>query len=156
MSDIFDETPDENEQYESLDEALDEEDLPGHSGASEGARDLDVDVIVDRTALEEVGAQLDDSEQMSMLDGGIDDPDGAGPPAARDDPDAGWDVDPVVADHEQGQQADAGAEGDAVTGDVLEDVPELQQDPELEIVATDALELEEVSDDAPGADSARW
>jgi hypothetical protein len=156
MSDIFEEPPDENEQYESLDEALDEEDLPGHSGASEGARDLDVDVTVDRAALEEVGAQLDDADQLSLLDGGMDDPDGVGPRAATDDDDAGWDVDPVVADRDPGQQADAGAEGDAVTRDILEDVPEMQQDPELEIVATDAIEMEEVPDDAPGADSARW
>jgi hypothetical protein len=156
MSDIFEEPPDENEQYENLDEALDEEDLPGHSGASEGARDLDVDVLVDRTALEEVGAQLDDADQMSLLDGGMDDPDGAGPPAAIDDADAGWDTDPVAADRHSGQQTEAGAEGGAVTGDVLEDVPEMLQDPELEIIATDAIELEEVSDDAPGADSARW
>ncbi len=81
---------------------------------------------------------------MSVLDGGMDDPDGPGRSRGPDDAGAGWDLDPV------------GAEGDAFPGDVLADVPALEQDPELEIVTTDALDMEEIPDDAPGAGSARW
>lgn len=97
MSDeIFDEPPDENEAYENLDEALDDEDI--HGVGPEGERDVDGDLVVDETELEEAGGELDNPEQMSILDGGMDDPDGSGPPPHRpgDDPEAGWDVDPTV------------------------------------------------------------
>ncbi|HLH99544.1 MAG TPA: hypothetical protein VKV06_02080 [Acidimicrobiales bacterium] len=92
---IYDEPPDENEAYENLDESLDDEDL--HGAGPEGGRDVDSDLVADQTELEESGAELDDPEQMSILDGGMDDPDGSGPPPHRagDEPEAGWDVDPA-------------------------------------------------------------
>jgi hypothetical protein len=79
MTYIPEEPPDQNEQFESLDEALDEQDLPGHGGGPEGDRDID-DLVLDQAALEEAGAALDDPDRISMLDGGMDDPDGSGPP----------------------------------------------------------------------------
>jgi hypothetical protein len=156
MSDTFDEPPDDGEAYESLDEALDDEDLPGSGGSHpEGERDLDTDLVVDQTELEEAGAQFDDPERISILDGGMDDPDGSGPPDDDEDDEAGWDVDPVEADRE-GEQSDVDADGDEVTDDVLLDVPEIDPDPELELIDTDPADLEQIADDAPGADSARW
>jgi hypothetical protein len=127
MSYIPEESPDENEQYENLDEALDEQDLPGHGGGPEGGRDID-DLVADRTALEEAGADLDDPERISMLGGAMDDPDGSGPP------------------EEQRSEAGIG------TGD-SSDAPDT--DPELELIDTDATEMDQVPDDAPGPDSAR-
>jgi hypothetical protein len=162
MSDIFDEPPDENEAFENLDEALDDEDAVGGEagGGPEGARDLDSQLIVDRAELEEIGADLDDPEQMSILDGGMDDPDGSGPPPGPrgDDDTAGWDIDPVTAadgEGAAGAQNDVGADGDAISDNVLDDVPELD-DPELELIDEDPSELDRIADDAPGADSARW
>jgi hypothetical protein len=38
---------------------------------------------VDERELEEVGAELDDPENLVILDGGIDDPDGLGEPSRR-------------------------------------------------------------------------
>ncbi|HWE56181.1 MAG TPA: hypothetical protein VG435_11755 [Acidimicrobiales bacterium] len=78
MSDIPEDPPDDNEAYEQLDEALDGEDLPGHGGGPEGAHDVD-DLIADHAALEDAGAELDDPDRISLLDGAMDDPDGAGP-----------------------------------------------------------------------------
>jgi hypothetical protein len=75
MSYIPEEPPDENEAYENLDESLDELDLPGHGGGPEGGRDVE-DLVVDREALRELGADLDDPERIALLDGGMDDPDG--------------------------------------------------------------------------------
>lgn len=80
MSEIPEEPPDENEQYEQLDEALDEADLPGRGGGPEGGRDLDADIVVDQVALHDIGADLDDPDRISLLDGAMDDPDGAPPP----------------------------------------------------------------------------
>jgi hypothetical protein len=158
MSDIFDEPPDENEAFENLDEALDDEDGVRPGDGPEGERDLDTDVLVDRAELEEIGADLDDPEQMSILDGGMDDPDGSGPPLRSDGDDdtAGWDVDPGTADQGGGAQSDVGADGDAVGDDLLVDVPDLDDDPELDLTDVDATELDQVPDDAPGPDSARW
>jgi hypothetical protein len=143
--------PEDNRQYENVDEALDEQDATGEGS---GQRDVE-DMTADRTELEEAGADLEDAGQISMLDGGIDDPDGSGPPEHRDD-EAGWDVDPVTADRGGGEQADVGAEGDAVTEDELIDVPDIEDDPELELIDTDPADMEQIPDDAPGADSARW
>jgi hypothetical protein len=144
MSDIPEDPPGDNEAFESFDEALDDEDLvsgnPG--GGHEAARELDTELVVDEEELEEAGAKLDDPEQISLLDGGIDDPDGAGPPprSRRADDEAGWDRDPV---------ASAG-------NDDSEDDSEEPEDPQLELTDTDATELDQVPDDAPGPDSARW
>lgn len=68
-----------NEAFESLDEALDEVDgQRGFIGGPEGQRDLDSDLVVDQAELQEAGAELDDPEQMALLDGAMDDPDGTG------------------------------------------------------------------------------
>jgi hypothetical protein len=146
------EPPEDIEQYENVDQALDEQDATGEGF---GQRDIE-DMTADRTELEEAGADLDDESQISMLDGGMDDPDGSEPPEDRDDREAGWDVDPVTGDRGGGEQADVGADGDAVTEDELIDVPNIEDDPELELIDTDPTDLEQIPDDAPGADSARW
>jgi hypothetical protein len=152
MTDISKQPPEDSELYEDVDEALDEQDATGEGS---GQRDIE-DLTVDRTELEEAGADLDDEDQVSLLDGGMDDPDGSGPPENRDDDEAGWDVDPVAADGGGGEQADVGADGDAVTRDELIDVPDLEDDPELELIDTDPTDMERFPDDAPGGDSARW
>jgi hypothetical protein len=144
--------PEDSELYEDVDEALDEQDATGEGS---GQRDIE-DMTLDRTELAEAGADLDDEGQISILDGGIDDPDGSGPPEDPDDRGAGWDVDPVAADRGGGAQADVGADGDAVTDDELIDIPDLEDDPELELIDTDPSDMEQIPDDAPGADSARW
>jgi hypothetical protein len=150
MSDTFDEPPDDNEEYESLDEALDEEDILDPLDGPQGQRDLDSQLIVDRTELEEAGADLDDPERISLLDGGIDDPDGSGPDRSRPDPDTGWDVDPAAG------ARDAGIDEDGITDDERLDVPPTEDDERLELIDTDATDLGEIPDDAPGSDSARW
>jgi len=137
---------------ENVDLALDEQDA---SGDGTGQRQIE-DMTADRTELEEAGADLEDEDQMSLLDGGIDDPDGSGPPEDRDDTEAGWDVDPVTADRAGGEQADEGAEGDAVTDDQLIDVADIEDDPELEVIDTDPADLEQIPDDSPDADPDRW
>ena len=75
MSDSWspDESP-ENEAYEAWDEALDEEDelQPDAPGDPEGERALDRH-CVDEEELSEIGAELDDPEQLAVLEGGIDD-----------------------------------------------------------------------------------
>ena len=75
------EPPDENEAYEPLDESIDEEDRTAAEGGRgrEGQRDVE-DFVVDRKALREIGADLEDPDRIAMLPGGMDDPDGAGPP----------------------------------------------------------------------------
>jgi hypothetical protein len=160
MPEISEEPPDENEAFANLDESLDDVDAlaGGSGGGPEGTRDLDSDLVVDRLELEEVGAALDDPESMSILDGGMDDPDGTGPPTGDRvvDDQAGWDVDPVTADAGGGRQSEAGTDGDAIADDVLVDVPDSDEDPDLEEVDTDEAALEQFPDDAPGADSARW
>ncbi len=157
MSDIPEEPPDENEAFENLDEALDEEDVLGSEsgGGPEGTRDLDTELIVDKTELREAGADLDDPEQLSILDGGMDDPDGSGPPRrpAGTEEAAGWDVDPVAAD-EAGAHA-VGADEVGADGEAPDDVPGGGEGPDLELTDADATDLEQIPDDAPGADSAR-
>jgi hypothetical protein len=125
---IPDEPPDENEAYESLDEYLDAQDIAGQGEGPEGGRDIDADVVADQTALHEIGADLDDPDRISLLDGGMDDPDGSGPPP----PD------------------DAGRPG------YLDEDLDGNEDPELQEVDVDPAELENVADDSPGPDSARW
>jgi hypothetical protein len=142
MTDIPKQPPEDVRQYEDADEALDEQDATGEGS---GQRDLE-DMTVDRAEAEEAGADLEDEGQISILEGGIDDPDGSGPRRDRDDIEAGWDVDPVAADHGGGRQADVGAEGDAVTDDELIDVPDIDEDPELEVIDTDPTDLEQIPD----------
>jgi len=152
MSDIPEQPPEDIEQYEDVDQALDEQDATGEGW---GQRDIE-DMTVDRTEAEEAGADLEDDGQISILQDGIDDPDGSGPPRDRDDVEAGWDVDPVSAAGGGGEQADVGAEGDAVTEDELIDVPDIEDDPELEVLDTDPTDLEQIPDPSPGPESRRW
>ena len=62
---------------------------------------LDPHFQVDEKELEEAGAELDDPEQIAVLDGMIDDPDGAGGPSAhtreREEDPEGWDLDAPLA-----------------------------------------------------------
>ncbi|MCL2395311.1 MAG: hypothetical protein FWC87_11575 [Acidimicrobiaceae bacterium] len=160
--DQLDEPPDENEAFANLDESLDDEDAYGSAFevGPEGERDLDVDLTVDQMELEEAGANFDDPERVSLLQGGMDDPDGTGPPEV--DPERGWDIDPCWERPRSsggpgpyaGFANDAGADGDAVSDDCLLDVPDGPGDPELEI--SPAADLDEIPDDAPGSDSAHW
>ncbi len=167
---IFDEPPDENETFENLDEALDDEDaLSGEPGGGhEAAREVGVELVVDEVELEEVGGKLDDPDRISLLDGGIDDPDGAGPfpRSGQDQAEAGWDRDPVEAAKAEDRQelvagedvddlrgADEAGDLDGEDGSVGWDEP---KDPQLEVLSVDATELDQIPDDAPGPDAARW
>jgi len=145
MAETFEEPPDENEAFESLDEALDDEDaLSGFRSGPQGQRDLDSDLVVDEYELEEAGALLDDPDRISLIDGSMDDPDGVRPRSRRRGaPDEGWDRDPV--------EADGRVEADE------DDTPdEPGDDPQLQITSVDPGDLEQVPDYAPGEDSARW
>lgn len=91
-------SPDEElgtETYASWDEALDAEDelQPGRLGSPEGERSLDRQLKVDELEVQETGAGLTDPETLAVLDGGIDDPDGAGVTAPVADGEDGWDLD---------------------------------------------------------------
>jgi hypothetical protein len=102
MTDTGEWSPDEpsgEETFEPGDEARDEEQRldPGALEGTELDPSLDPALQVDWRELEEVGGELDDPEEMVMLEGGIDDPDGLGSPSergrlARND-DEGWDLD---------------------------------------------------------------
>ncbi len=105
MSDqtIPDEPPEQTEVYEQYDEVAEgastgpAED-PGATGVSGAERDLTrfTELPVDEVANEEIGAGLDDPEQMAMIDGAMDDPDGIDPDRVRrpaDPADKGWDLD---------------------------------------------------------------
>ena len=147
MTDLSKQPPEDIDHYEDVDEALDEQDATGETF---GQRDIE-DTTADRAALEEVGGDLEDEDQMAVLDGGMDDPDGSGPAKDRDDQEAGWDVDPVTGDRGGGAQADIGADGDVVTEDELIDVPDLD-DPELDVIDTDPADMEKVADEAADDD----
>ncbi len=152
-TEIFDEPPDENEAFENLDESLDDQDGVQPGSGPEGARDLDSQLVVDQAELEELGANLDDPERMALLDGGMDDPDGSGPPAPANDDEAGWDVDPVS--HPAGGPAgeDVNADGDAISEAVLVDVPPLDEEDDAYVPVD--LDLDQIVDDAPGFDGGR-
>lgn len=77
MSSISEDPPDENESYESWDEALDEEDRLGDG--PEGARELDSEIEGDEVALREIGADLDDPDHMAACEtlAGPDEPGGS-------------------------------------------------------------------------------
>jgi hypothetical protein len=102
MSENDDWSPDEplgTEAFEQGDEALDEESRidPNSLEEVEDTPSLDPTLLVDERELEEAGAELDDPEALATLDGGIDDPDGAGERASgtrrpRED-EEGWDLD---------------------------------------------------------------
>jgi hypothetical protein len=115
MRDSDEWSPDEpagSEAVEPWDEALDAEDefQPGTAVGAEGERSLDRQLVVDQVELDEAGAGLDDPEQLAVLDGGIDDPDGVGRfggHGARAD-DAGWELD--AEEREAESQLDADGE----------------------------------------------
>jgi len=101
MSQNDDVSPDEplgTEAFEQGDEALDELSRldPNFIEDLEQDPSLDPTLLVDERELEEAGAEFDDPEEMATLDGGIDDPDGVGPPrrrGARSEDEEGWDLD---------------------------------------------------------------
>jgi hypothetical protein len=94
-------SPDEplgTEVFEQGDEALDEAARINPEILEEVGTDpsLDPTLLVDERELEEVGAELDDPEDLVTLEGGIDDPDGLGEPShryrARREDSEGWDL----------------------------------------------------------------
>jgi hypothetical protein len=102
MSQNDDWSPDEpsgSDPFEQGDEALDDKEQldPEFLEAVELDPSLDPTLQTDDKELEEAGAEFDDPEDLVVLDGGIDDPDGIGQPSVRDrarsaDED-GWDLD---------------------------------------------------------------
>jgi hypothetical protein len=144
MTDISKQPPEDSTLYEDVDEDLDEQDATGEGF---GHRDIE-DMTVDRTELKEIGGDLDDEDQMSILEGGIDDPDGSGPAEDADDVEAGADLDPVTA--AGSKEAGVGAEADEVGEDEL--LPDLEDDPELEVIDTDPADLEKIPDGYPNVD----
>jgi hypothetical protein len=89
----------DSETFEQADEALDEDDAFSSQDA-EGPDALgprNRQLPIDDRELEEAGANLDDPEQLAVLDGGIDDPDGVGGDEvgtrSRSLDDEGWDLD---------------------------------------------------------------
>jgi hypothetical protein len=95
-------SPDEplgTETFEQGDERFDDEDQldPDFLESVELDPSLDPTLAADDRELEEAGAVLDDPEALTVLDGGLDDPDGVGGPTARELARAGdtegWDLD---------------------------------------------------------------
>jgi hypothetical protein len=91
------ELPEGAEAFEQGDEALDEASRIDPNFMEEVEQDpsLDPRLLVDERQLEELGANFDDPEDMAILDGGIDDPDGVGQPnrsGARGEAE-GWNLD---------------------------------------------------------------
>ncbi len=81
----------------------------------------------------------------------MDDPDGSGPVEAND-VEAGWDVDPVTADRRGGgKQAGVAAEGDDEVGED-ELIPDVEDDPELEVIDTDPADLDKIPEGYPNVD----
>jgi len=89
----------DSETFEQADEALDEEDAlsPQDAEGPDALAPRNRQLPIDDLELEEAGANLDDPEQLAVLDGGIDDPDGVGGDEVRSRPrsldDEGWDLD---------------------------------------------------------------
>lgn len=135
---IPEEPPDENEQYESIDEGLDAEDAVGRG--PEGERDFP-DIPVDEVELEEAGANLDDpDEEQPMLSGAMDDPDEPDPDAEEDD------------HRDLGDEVDEDAAGlGGTAGEVVDTA-----NPEAEDDRSSIDELDRFANDEPGVDSARW
>jgi hypothetical protein len=146
MTDISKQPPEDSTLYEDVDEDLDEQDATGEGF---GQRDIE-DMTVDRTALREIGGDLEDEDRVSLLEGGIDDPDGSGP-VEEDDVEAGWEVDPVTADRRGGKQTGVAAEGDDEVGED-ELIPDIEDDPELEVIDTDPVDLDKIPEGYPNVD----
>ncbi len=102
----------QREAFEQGDEAFDEASRLDPAFAEEVELDptLDPTLVADERELEEVGAQLDDPELMVSLDGGFDDPDGAGAPTASPADGGGWDLDaPLVRGPDSDEPGATGA-----------------------------------------------
>lgn len=106
MSRSDDWSPDEpvgTEAFEQGDTALDEGARLDSNFVEEVEADpsLDPTLQVDDRELEEIGAELDDPEDLVSLDGGMDDPDGRGEPSSRTRSRTGdregWDLDAPLA-----------------------------------------------------------
>jgi len=95
---------DGTEIYEQGDDAIDEESRldPAFQEVLEIDPSIDPHFQVDDRELEEAGAELDDPEQIAVLDGMIDDPDGVGGPSLharqREEDPEGWDLDAPLAE----------------------------------------------------------
>jgi hypothetical protein len=146
MTDVSKQPPEDSTLYEDVDEDLDEQDATGEGF---GQRDIE-DMTVDRTELQEIGGDLEDEDRVSLLEGGIDDPDGSGPVEA-DDLEAGWEVDPVTAAPRGGKQTGVAAEGDDEVGED-ELIPDIEDDPELEVIDTDPADLDKIPEGYPNVD----
>jgi hypothetical protein len=135
---IPEEPPDENEEYESVDEGLDAEDAVG--AGPEGERDFP-DLPVDEVELEEVGANLDDPDELpAVLSGGMDDPDEPDPDAEEDDY------------LEAGDEVDEDAPGlGGTAGEVVDTATPMGEDDRQSVE-----DLDRIAEDAPGVDSSRW
>jgi hypothetical protein len=103
-----------SEAFEQGDEALDEGTRvnPRLLEEIEADPSLDPALQLDERELEEIGAVLDDPEDLATLDGGIDDPDGierpAGSPRAQSDHDSGWQLDePLTGPEDAGEVLEA-------------------------------------------------
>ena len=101
------------EAFEQGDEARDEGVRvdPDLAEAIENDASLDPTLQVDERELEEAGVEFDDPEEMVVLDGGMDDPDGqvqtsSGAHSRREEED-GWDLDaPIVPSIEADDASD--------------------------------------------------
>jgi hypothetical protein len=100
---MTDSDEDGTETFEQGDEAIDEASRldPDFMEELELDPSLEPSLQADERELEEAGAELDDPEQIAVLDGLIDDPDGLGEPStrtrAREDDEEGWDLDSPLA-----------------------------------------------------------
>jgi hypothetical protein len=146
MTDISIQPPEDSTLYEDVDEDLDEQDATGEGF---GQRDVE-DAAVDRTALQEIGGDLEEEDLVSLLEGGLDDPDGSGPVEAND-MEAGWAVDPVSADRRVGKGTGIAAEGDNKVGED-ELIPDIEDDPELEVIDTGPADFDKIPEGYPNVD----
>lgn len=109
------EPPQGTEVFEQGDEAL-EEDTRLDAGMVDQVQEdpsLDPTCQVDEREAEEAGVALDDPEDLAVLVGGVDDPDGTGEPSsrtrARQEDDGGWDLDAGNAAGDRPEPGPAGA-----------------------------------------------
>lgn len=98
--------PLDSEAFEQADEALDEDDaFRSEDDGPDALAPRNRQLPIDDRELEEAGANLDDPEQLAVLDGGIDDPDGVGGDEvgtrSGSSADEGWDLD---ADEDMGTE----------------------------------------------------
>lgn len=110
---------DPTETFEQGDDAIDEASRldPDFIEEMELDPSLDPNFQIDEKELEESGAVLDDPEQIVVLDGLIDDPDGLGGPSprmrSREEDADGWDLDAPIVRGDAGDAPpdDTGAPG---------------------------------------------